>query len=364
MSAHPVSRTGPTPMPYRWWQGYDAHDHRAIGALLGLACGDALGTTLEFTRPPAHPWHPLLDGPHHTITGGGPFRLMPGQVTDDTQMACCLAASLAAHDGRCDAHDLAERYRAWSVHAFDIGGQTAGALRAFARSGDPATSGLDVWRTGGCRAAGNGALMRCAPIGACIADPDQRQAAVIADALITHADPRCVLSGAVYVAAIAAGVAGGDLQDMQQAALAAIAPAAAELRGSMLEQDAITAAEEAVHDDIRLAQEDDPDLYGDCSMTGSAMGFVRLVLRLAFWELAHAPNPAAAMIDAVNRGGDADTNGAIVGALTGALHGPAAIPAAWRTAVLDCQPPPPWDGLYHPRVLLGAWWVCGGGAHG
>lgn len=62
---------------------------RAIGCLLGLAVGDALGTTLEFTRRDAHP--PLTD-----MVGGGPFRLQPGEWTDDTSMALCLADSLIA----------------------------------------------------------------------------------------------------------------------------------------------------------------------------------------------------------------------------------------------------------------------------
>jgi ADP-ribosyl-[dinitrogen reductase] hydrolase len=63
---------------------------RARGALLGLAVGDALGTTLEFSRRDTLP--------HHTeMTGGGPFRLRPGQWTDDTSMALALADSLIQH---------------------------------------------------------------------------------------------------------------------------------------------------------------------------------------------------------------------------------------------------------------------------
>ncbi|RMG56347.1 MAG: ADP-ribosylglycohydrolase family protein, partial [Bacteroidetes bacterium] len=98
---------------------------RARGALLGLATGDALGTTLEFTRPGS--FTPLTD-----ITGGGPFDLAPGEWTDDTSMALCLAESLV-QCGTFDAHDQMRRYLRWyregyySVkgHCFDIGGATA-----------------------------------------------------------------------------------------------------------------------------------------------------------------------------------------------------------------------------------------------
>ena len=76
---------------------------RTRGALWGQAVGDALGTTQEFERPSGRKAFPALnDGPQTDIVGGGPFRLEPGQVTDDTQMAVCLADSLAAR-GRFDA---------------------------------------------------------------------------------------------------------------------------------------------------------------------------------------------------------------------------------------------------------------------
>ncbi|TVR48652.1 MAG: hypothetical protein EA402_00475 [Planctomycetota bacterium] len=354
---------GPDPEAiYTWWKSSDPAQDRPLGALLGLACGDALGTTLEFTRPGPQPWSPLLEGPHQSISGGGPFRLLPGQVTDDTHMACCLAASLRAHDGVFHASDVAQRYAAWSRAAFDIGGQTRGALSTFVSHGNPATSGLEIWRARGRDVAGNGALMRCAPIAVLVgsaADPGHARAqaqrqATIADALITHADPRCCLASACFIAALAAGIAGADAAAMHAAALAEIAPAAAALRPFMEEdeQAPISAAEAALAEDLTLATHDDPDLYGAIDLAGGAQGFVRVAFRLAFWELLHAPSWRAGVIDAVNRGGDADTNGAIVGALLGAHHGLSAIPDQWLKQVLDCQPPAPWNAQWHPRELL------------
>src|SRR5687767_13948953 len=104
-----------------------ANEH-ARGAVLGMAVGDALGTTYEFARieQPALPV--LATGPATDMVGKGPFGLLAGQVTDDTQLAVCLARSLAEH-GRLDVDDVARRYVAWSEHAFDIGTQTRGAIQ-------------------------------------------------------------------------------------------------------------------------------------------------------------------------------------------------------------------------------------------
>ena len=77
---------------------------------MGLAVGDALGTTLEFCPPGTF-------NPIHEMVGGGPFRLKPGQWTDDTSMALCLAESLLECQGF-DPVDQMERYVRWWREAF------------------------------------------------------------------------------------------------------------------------------------------------------------------------------------------------------------------------------------------------------
>jgi ADP-ribosylglycohydrolase len=105
--------------------------------------------------------------------------------------------------------------------------------------------------------------------------------------------------------------------------------------------------------DLELATSDDPQLDG--AAEGHALdilmqaGFVRVAFRLAFWQLLHAPSFESALIDVVNRGGDADTNGAITGALLGAYYGEHKIPTEWRDAVLCARGLGP---QYHPNVLL------------
>jgi ADP-ribosylglycohydrolase len=328
---------------------------RSRGALLGLAVGDALGATLEFSEPKAPRFPALASGPHRDIVGGGPFRLVAGQVTDDTQMACCLAASLRAL-GRFDCDDVAARYVAWQEHAFDIGAETAAALNAL-REGTPAVrAGFEIWKQSPRRPAGNGSLMRTAPIAILLGEPEARRAAALADSAITHFDPRCRLACAAFDAALASAVDGGASRDaMRAAALQELQPASAALLAEGGHEGDVAAAARALEEDLALAAEDDPRLHGRDVHLHRTHGFVRVAFRLAFWELLHAPRFEDALVDAVNRGGDADTNGAITGALLGAFHGESAIPARWRELVLAAVPREqgPLRDLYHPRSLLG-----------
>jgi ADP-ribosyl-[dinitrogen reductase] hydrolase len=131
---------------------------RYHGALLGLAAGDALGTTLEFKSPGT--FKPLSD-----MVGGGPFNLQPGQWTDDTSMALCLGESLVRCHGF-DPKDQMERYCRWwqegylsyTGRCFDIGLTVSAALSKYTEAGDPFMGSVDR------RTAGNGSLMRLAPV--------------------------------------------------------------------------------------------------------------------------------------------------------------------------------------------------------
>jgi ADP-ribosyl-[dinitrogen reductase] hydrolase len=313
-------------------------DH-ARGALLGLAVGDALGTTLEFRRPVAPAFPELAAGPLREIVGGGPFGVAPGQVTDDTQMAVCLVTSLRDR-GKFDVDDVARRYVAWTEHAFDIGGQTRAALRTIARGVAPRDAGRIVWEATGCQAAGNGSLMRTAPIGVVLArTPDVLREAARTDSAITHFDPRCQEACVALDMAIATAVTAAGTADAGQMWAAA--------KREVSHPNLIS--------DLDAAVSDDPALYGTELHLHAHQGFVRVAFRLAFWELLHAPTFEAGLVDVVNRGGDADTNGAISGALLGAAHGEAAIPVRWRQTVLNAlenAAPGPLRDVYHPSRLL------------
>ena len=336
----------------------DLDADRALGALAGLAVGDALGTTLEFTSPAVPALPALMAGPHVAVTGGGPFGLAPGQVTDDTQMATALARSLAAEGGfRADA--VAAAYVAWSRHAFDIGGQTRAALARVAAGTAPLEAGRAVWAADPQRRpAGNGSLMRTAPLAVFYArDRDRLREVSLAESAITHFDPRCRLACAAFNAALAEalGSPGADAEAMALAAERELPLAASALASASPASDsaAIAAAARDLALDLAAARAADPSLMGPELHLHRTAGFVRVAFRLAFWHLHHTPSWPVALVDVANRGGDADTNAAIAGALLGARDGASAIPAAWRALVEGALAGQrgPWAETYHPRAL-------------
>jgi ADP-ribosyl-[dinitrogen reductase] hydrolase len=336
-------------------------EERARGALLGLAVGDAFGATNEFHRTSAPSFPKLAEGPLRDIQGGGPHSVKPGQVTDDTQMACCLANSLREKKVF-DAGDVLKRYLAWKPLAFDIGRQTTEALDlASSPIHNVSTIGMEIWLRSARTCAGNGSLMRTAVLGVYFAsDTAARIDATLADSAITHFDPRCQLACAFFNGAIAAAVRPSpkiDAARMIEAGTIELTQAAAQLgKAHPLFVRDVQGAVNVLKEDLAAAAQADPLLYGPHLWLHQTEGFVRVAFRLALWELLHAPSFEAALLDVVNRGGDADTNAAITGALLGACYGESAIPERWKTKVWEAlgppAPPTPLWETYHPRILL------------
>ncbi|MDP1825208.1 MAG: ADP-ribosylglycohydrolase family protein [Archangium sp.] len=289
---------------------------RASGALWGQAVGDALGTTVEFqdqlgiaTRAPSA-W------PRELI-GEGPFQLLPGQVTDDTELALCLARSLAKL-GRYDGEDVAGAYARWRRSGpFDCGQATD---QAFGRSLDTGPGLAERMRQRASRKTqANGSLMRSSPLGIFGASLPREVLAQLAraDSTLSHPDAVCQAACAVFVTTVAEAISTG-------------------LGGSELYARALAfAADSPVRDTLEAAAKELP------VSDGESQGWVRLALQHAFFHLAHSTDFEAALVQTVSMGGDTDTNAAIVGALLGATLGVEAIPKRWRQAVRDCLPQRP-----------------------
>jgi ADP-ribosyl-[dinitrogen reductase] hydrolase len=366
--------TGPDPLP----------GQRSRGALLGLAIGDALGAPLRGRNLVAPPFPGLADGMRRHLGQGrmqsrlpaNPFEgepggyadesmqepaqveLRKGQVTDETQLACCIAWSLKELK-HYDAADVARRYRAWKPHAFDMTDAVRESLEEMGSGMPVLSAGKRVWLRHHRKLFCHGSLSRTAPIGVFFAGNEQaRIQASLEDSALTHYDPRCQLACAALNSALAKAITGGasvEKADILTAAKTGLSVGAATLARMAPEAvNETTTAKNFLWEDLDRAQQPDPMLYGPELHLHRHLGHVRVAFRLAFWEFVHAPSVEAGLVDVVNRGADADAHGAIAGALLGAFHGEEAIPQEWRRMVLDAMNTvrgPLWN-TYHPRHLL------------
>jgi ADP-ribosylglycohydrolase len=284
---------------------------RYRGALLGLAVGDALGTTLEF-KPPGT-FEPITD-----MVGGGPFGLEPGQWTDDTSMALCLAESLVTCQGF-DAADQMRRYVRWyregywssTGSLFDIGSTVSAALRRFERDGNPVAGETHA------RAGGNGSLMRLVPIPLAFAN-DPTEAIRLAGEMsrTTHAAPEPV-DACRYYAGLVLGALGGERKERL------LAPRYSPVSG-VWKGEALSPRIEAIAAGSFQVRQP-PEVRGT--------GYVVDALEAALWAFWTTDTFEAGALAAVNLGDDADTTGAIYGQLAGAYYGLAGIPERWRSTI-------------------------------
>ena len=281
---------------------------RARGALVGLAVGDALGTTNEFQ--PAGSFEPITG-----MVGGGVFGLEPGHWTDDTSMALCLADSLLAQ-GRYDSFDVMERYERWYSEGyrsstgvcFDIGNQVSRALWDF--RAHPRVP-VDAVRT---TSAGNGAIMRLAPV--VIAGFEHREIREIVataglSARETHYSVEAEAATEVFAALLVGALLGWAPEHIINVGWASTGPAFDEMAARVISTDP---AERAAWEK-------------------NTSGYIVNGLRLAVHGLLDFGSFDEAVLAIANMGGDADTNAAIYGQLGGAYFGVEAIPASWRSTL-------------------------------
>jgi len=335
---------------------------RSRGALLGLAVGEALGIPNEFRNVNAPDFPTFADYPVMEPMGGGRFELKRGQTSWGTQMAVTLATVLR----KLRAYDLKETaraYRQWMPSAFDVP-ETFKATAAQIEDGRMLdTLGLRVWLESGQVPKDNMALARTGVLGVFFQLPKHRDArlrATLDDTALTNFAPLCQIASVTLNGVIAAAImAKGERiehKELVKVAEAELSYAAATLGREQSDWvQKIKDAADLLREDLKAAQELDPQLYGPELSLFLNPTQVRLTFRLAFWELFHAPSFEVGVKDAANRGGDADTNAAVTGALLGAVFGERAIPTEWAERVLEALGPVNESTLwtvYHPRFLL------------
>jgi ADP-ribosyl-[dinitrogen reductase] hydrolase len=271
---------------------------RAIGTLLALATGDAIGTTLEFTARDSHPQ--LTD-----MVGTGPFRLKAGEWTDDTAMALALADSLAANGGL-DEADLMHRFVRWHEQGeysctgscFDIGITTRQALARWKRTGNPKAGSTDP------QTAGNGSLMRLAPVAIrfwrdrpALRDVAARQSAT------THAAPEAVDACVAFAEVLADAIEGRARSEVLRDR---VGPYAGDIKSIMA-----------------------GSWRGKQRIQIRASGYVAHSLEASLWAVGRTGSFEEAVLLAANLGDDADATAAITGQLAGAFYGAGGLPQRW-----------------------------------
>jgi ADP-ribosyl-[dinitrogen reductase] hydrolase len=284
---------------------------RYRGSPLGLACGDALGTTLEF-KPPGT-FKPVTD-----IVGGGPFGLKPGQWTDDTSMELCLAESLIECKGF-DSVDQMRRYLRWyreghlssNGRCFDIGNTTRDALVRFERTGEPNSGSTDRY------SAGNGSIMRLAPVPLFFAgNPEEAIEMSGESSRTTHGNIFCV-DACRYLGGLIVGAVSGASKDELLSGM--YAPVTGYWDGNPLVPEIAAIARGS------FKKKNPPVIKGT--------GYVVQSLEAALWAFHNSSSFEEGCLMAVNLGDDADTTGAVYGQLAGAFYGEEGIPDGWRSKI-------------------------------
>jgi ADP-ribosylglycohydrolase len=289
---------------------------RAQGCFMGQLIGDSLGSLVEFKSPDViHEKYP--DGVRELAVGAVFHGLLPGQPTDDSEMALSLARTLVRL-GKFDKEAVRNAYVDWiKSGAFDVGTTVANALRGML---DPESQA-------------NGAMMRVSPLAIWCAGHgcDFLTTARLAseDADITHINKTCKDANVLFVSAIVDAIRTPHSPDALYDKI--------ERRAKEI------GAKAPLLGVIENARDYPPKDYM------KHMGWVLIAFQNALYQLLHAPSFEEALVDTVMRGGDTDTNAAICGALLGAVYGLDSIPIRWRETVLNCRPSREDENVRVPR---------------
>ena len=260
---------------------------RALGAYLGLAVGDALGATVEFmTAGEIAATYRV----HRQIIGGGWLRLKPGQVTDDTQMSLALGSALLGRDAW-DLRAVADAFVAWlRTRPPDIGHTCRRGIRRYMLDGTLAAEPAED-------SAGNGAAMRNLPaVLGTLGDAAACERFSLEQAHLTHRHPQSDAAILTLARMTQLLLRGGGRDDCRAAA------------------DELVAR----HPEFRFAP-----------WPGRTSGYIVDTVQTVFDGFFQTADLESCLVTVVNRGGDADTTGALAGQLAGALYGVQAIPVRW-----------------------------------
>lgn len=338
MGFHPFRWHDPTKLKTPWLEGYldlrgkisdqnalnkylcdavadsSALADRSRGAMMGLMLGDALGMPLEFSA---------RDAKHVSdLEKGGPFNLERGYWTDDSSLAFCTAYSLSKCAGF-DPRHMMECYSFWyrygvfssTEECFDIGNATRHAIESYLRSGDPYAGSADP------KTAGNGSLMRLAPIPIFYSDDFPRTVHFAAESSkLTHKAIEAV-DACRYFAALLYGALNGESKEKMLDGLYSPEPDYWDLHPltPSVKKIALGSYKNKARGEI------------------SSSGYVIDTLEAALWAFYRNDDFRSGALEAVNLADDSDTVGAVYGQLAGAFYGEMELPFDWMRKLYKLQ---------------------------
>lgn len=282
---------------------------------MGLALGDALGTTLEFREKDSYEH---IDD----MVGGGPFSLEVGMWTDDTSMALCLADSLLER-GKHDPKDQLDKYVKWSKdgynsvlgYCFDIGITVTDSLNKYLTTGEEYPGSTCA------RTAGNGSLMRMAPTiifhskAKGFGDLTLKNMAILSSKT-THACPSCLEASEMFAQVVDAALCGQ--QDKRK------------ILADLVAEYPLADASAKLNPEIHKLRTKIQDLQGSVDRDDvRGTGYVIDSIHAALWCFLNSDDFREGALLAANLGDDADTTAAIYGQIAGAYYGYDALPEDW-----------------------------------
>jgi ADP-ribosyl-[dinitrogen reductase] hydrolase len=279
------------------------------GCLLGLAAGDALGVPLEFLPPGS--FKPIDD-----MVGGGYFNLKPGQWTDDTSMALCLAESLIEKKDFVPIDQL-QRYIRWcreghlssTGKCFSVGARVRSAIKRFEKTREPYCGSTRP------KSASNGSLMRLGPVPLFYAEKQVEAIDMSGESSRTTHGALASVDACRYLGALIVGAVHGTAKKELLSDHYAPAEGYWERRPLVKEISAVASGS--------FKRNNPPEIKGT--------GHAPKSLEAALWAFYHSTSFKEGALLAVNLGDDADTTGAVYGQLAGAFYGAQGVPESWRS---------------------------------
>jgi len=272
---------------------------RIKGALFGVACGDALGGTLEFTSKSEGI---RIYGYHKEIIGGGVMHLKPGEVTDDTKMTIAVAEGIIENPED-PIKAIGKKFVDWYLtRPKDIGITCNEAISKYMQCGSWNEASLYVDKISEGKTAGNGTLMRCIPPALYYSDYKKMISVTITQSQMTHYDKKASDACALYNTIVYKYLNGED-------------------------------KEKAVLDTVKENKEYECIFHLNRSELNPS-GYVVDTFKCALWAFLNNFNAENIICEAVNLYGDPDTIGAIAGGLAGAYYGYKSISKRWIEKII------------------------------